>query len=76
MATIYYNSDKGSAGVADFAKIDATTEEDIARQIAEDDAAAAEDAALYAALHDEVAINLQNTDETSCDFPIDSPKPF
>ena len=58
MPIIHYDSNNGNGGLADLAKIDSTTEAEIAMQIAEDDAEAAEDAA--------VGINLTNQDAKDC----------
>ena len=54
MGTFLYNSSSSDKGTFDLAKIDATTEEDIAMQIAEDDADAAAEAELYAAIRDKI----------------------
>ena len=60
MGMVIYDSTLSGRGVADFARIEATSEEDIARQIAEDDEEAAREASVYAALRDKIVVNPVN----------------
>ncbi len=69
MGTILFDSRSSVRGTADFAIIDATSEEDIARQMAEDDAEAARDATSYAAMRDKIVGNLANNKKAPLEEP-------
>lgn len=69
MGTILFESSSSVRGTANFAIIDATSEEDIARQMAEDDAEAAKDAIAYAARRDKIVGNLAGNKNASLEEP-------
>ena len=65
MGTVIFDSCSSDCGRVDWEKLESTSEEELALQIAEDDSEAAADAALYAAMRDKIVGRLEESKKTA-----------